>query len=160
MAPTGRPRPKVETLRERGALHPHPERVRDPQFLQSDFFDPRDLVQVKYEMLRRVQVDQEPVTEACSAFGMSRPVFYKSREALDKEGLPGLVPKKRGPRGAHKLKKEVLDLVEEALDKDRSLRGEALAQLVRDRLGLRVHPRSIKRALTRRREKKTRDRKA
>ncbi len=88
--------PKIEALRERGALHPHPERVRDPQFREIEFYDPRDLVQVKYEMLRRVQVDKQPVKKTCGAFGLSRPVSYKSQQPLDKEGLPGLVPKKRG----------------------------------------------------------------
>ncbi len=105
-------------------------------------------------MLRRVKVDEQPVTEACSAFGMSRPVFYKTQQALDKEGLPGLVPKKRGPRGAHKLTKQVMDLIEEALASDRSLRAHSLAQLVRRRLKLKVHPRSIQRALARRQKKR------
>ncbi|WP_311044454.1 MULTISPECIES: hypothetical protein [unclassified Rhizobium] len=31
--------------------------VRDPKFRGSEFFDPHDAVQVKYEMLRRVSVD-------------------------------------------------------------------------------------------------------
>ena len=156
MAPARRPDPKIEALRERGALHSQPERVRDPQFRENAFYDPHDLVQVKYEMLRRVQVDRERVTKTCVAFGLSRPVFYKSQQALDKEGLPGLVPKKRGPRGAHKLTQEVMDLIEDALAADRSLRAETLAQLVRDRLDVAVHPRSIQRALVRRPQKKRR----
>lgn len=149
-----RPNPKIASLRERGALHPRPERVRDTRFRESAFYDPHDLVQVKYEMLRRVQAEDHPVTETCAAFGLSRPFFYKSQQALAKEGLPGLVPKKRGPRGAHKLTREVMDLVEQALAKDRSLRGDALAQLVRARLRVTVHPRSIRRALARVTQKK------
>ncbi len=154
MAPARRADPKLEALRERGALHSHPERVRDPQFREGDFYDPHDLVQVKYEMLRRVQVDKQPVTETCSAFGLSRPVFYKSQQALAKEGLPGLVPKKRGPRGAHKLTQEVMELIGQARAEDRSLRAQSLAQLVRERFNLTVHPRTIQRALARRAEKK------
>ena len=147
---TRRRDPKIETLRQRRALHSHPERVRDPQFRENAFYDPNDLVQVKYEMLRRVQVDKKPVTQTCAAFGLSRPAFYKSQQALDLEGLPGLVPKKRGPRGAHKLTQEVMTLVKEALTADPSLRAEALARLVRKRLKVAVHPRSIQRALARR----------
>ena len=48
---------KARSLASRGALHPHPGRVRDHLFQRSDFFDPRDLVQVRYEMLRRHLVD-------------------------------------------------------------------------------------------------------
>ena len=48
---------KGESLRQQGVLNPHPEKVADPLFHDSEFFDPRDLVQVKYEMLRRVRVE-------------------------------------------------------------------------------------------------------
>ena len=42
---TGRPiDDKTRTLREHGCLNAHPERVRDPRFLDNAFFDPRDLV--------------------------------------------------------------------------------------------------------------------
>jgi transposase len=147
---TRRRNPKIEALRQRRALHSHPERVRDPQFRESVFYDPNDLVQVKYEMLRRVQVDEKPVTQTCAAFGLSRPAFYKSQQALDLEGLPGLVPKKRGPRAAHKLTQQVMDLIREALTADRSLRAQALARLVWEQFEVTVHPRSIQRALARR----------
>ena len=49
---------KADILREEGTLNPAPEKVRDPKFQQSEFFDPRDVVQVKYEMLRRVSVEK------------------------------------------------------------------------------------------------------
>ena len=56
------PDPKEAALAETRCLNPHPEQVRDPAFLSSDFFDARDLVQVKYEMVRRVKADGAPVT--------------------------------------------------------------------------------------------------
>jgi transposase len=147
------PDSKLEALKKRGAVNPHPQRVRDPLFEADEFFDARDLVQVRYEMLRRVEVEGHAVTESCAAFGVSRPVFYKARSALEAEGLPGLVPKKRGPRRGHKLTPEVMETVEEALAEDRSLGAEALVQLVEERYGVRVHPRSIQRALARRKKK-------
>jgi hypothetical protein len=46
---------KLTILRQSHTLHPRPDQVRDPLFTSgSPFFDPRDLVQVKYELLRRV----------------------------------------------------------------------------------------------------------
>jgi len=39
----------------------------------------RDVVQVKYEMLRRVRVDQVPMARAARAFGFSRPAFYQAQ---------------------------------------------------------------------------------
>ena len=49
--------PKATALRAASVLHPHPEDVQDPAFATGPFFDARDRVQVKYEMLRRQQVD-------------------------------------------------------------------------------------------------------
>lgn len=144
---------KLEALKKQGTVNPHPERVHDPLFGADEFFDARDLVQVRYELVRRVEVEGHAVTEACEAFGFSRPVFYKARSALEAEGLAGLVPKKRGPRRGHKLTPEVMRGVEEALREDRSLGVDALVKLVRERYGVRVHPRSIQRALARRKKK-------
>ncbi len=147
------PDSKIAALKKRGAVNPHPQRVRDPLFAADEFFDARDLVQVRYEMLRRVEVEGHAVTEACAAFGFSRPVFYKSRAALLAEGLSGLVPKKRGPRHGHKLTPEVMGTVEAALREDRSLGADALVKLVEERYGVRVHARSMQRALARREKK-------
>jgi hypothetical protein len=66
--------------------------VTDPEFLGSDFFDARDAVQVKYEMVRKVRVGGASVTEAAAAFGYSRPAYYAAAAALESSGLEGLVP--------------------------------------------------------------------
>ena len=60
-------RSKTQALRVEGTLNTAPEKVSDPKFLQSDFFDPRDLVQVKYEMLRRVFAENASVTDATAS---------------------------------------------------------------------------------------------
>lgn len=145
-----RPDEKLAALRQLGAVNPRPQDVTDELFRSSDFFDPRDLVQVKYEMLRRVSKDGLSVSRAAAAFGFSRQSFYEAQKALAGGGLPGLLPRRRGPRGAHKLTGEVLELIDEALARDSSLRARELARLVRDRFDLSVHPRSIERALARR----------
>src|SRR5690349_24735330 len=95
--------PKSRALQQEGSLHPHPEQVTDELFLTNEFFDARDLVQVKYEMLRRVQSDGQPVNRAAAAFGFSRPSFYQAQATFQQGGLPALIPHKRGPRQAHKL---------------------------------------------------------
>src|SRR3954452_2540693 len=75
--------PKVKALREEGTLNPAPERVRDPKFQQNGFFDPRDLVQVKYELLRRVSVENASVTDVTEEYGVSRPTYYQTRASFD-----------------------------------------------------------------------------
>jgi transposase len=147
--------PKTEALRAQRTLNPRPEAVTDPGFVDSEFLDPRDLVQVKYEMVRRVRVDGDPVSHTAPAFGFSRPSFYEAAAALDGEGLAGLVPQRPGPRRAHKLTVETVEFAQASLDADSSLRATDLVQMISDRFGISVHPRSIERALARRRNPKS-----
>jgi len=146
---------KTEALRAQGALHPHPEAVHDPLFGSHEFFDPRDLVQVKYEMLRRVDLDGQSVTRTTEAFGCSRPTFYQAHAAFKAQGLPGLVPRRRGPHGAHKLDEAVMAFVHGVRTDDPTLSVPALLAHIRRRFGLAVHRRTLERAL-RREEKKRR----
>ncbi len=148
------PDPKVAALRITRTLNPHPDAVRDPAFTQGDpFFDARDLLQVKYEMLRRVLVDGHPVTATAAVFGFSRPSFYATQAAWQAAGLPGLVPARPGPRAAHKLTPEVVTFLVEQQAQQPSLRTADLVDLLQTRFGLRVHPRSVERALARHRKK-------
>jgi transposase len=145
--------PKSRALQQEGSLHPHPQQVTDELFLTHEFFDPRDLVQVKYEMLRRVQSEGEAVSHSAAHFGLSRPSFYQAQAAFQQGGLPALMPQKRGPKKAHKLTPEVLAFVCQAQQQDSSLRPAALASLLQQRYGIAVHPRSLERALTRSQKK-------
>ena len=141
--------PKVEALRAERSLNPRPEVVRDPAFAESEFLDARDLVQVKYEMVRRVRVEGGTVSATAAAFGFSRPSFYEAAAAVDAGGLAALVPARPGPRRAHKLSEEVMAFLRERLEREPSSRSVELAAGVEERFGFRVHPRSIERALAR-----------
>jgi len=138
---------KLKALRQSHTLHPHPGQVRDPLFTSgSPFFDPRDLVQVKYELLRRVRVEGDAVSHATALFALSRPTFYAAQAAWERTGLVGLLPEPTGPRYGHKLTEEILELLEPRAS---SLSSTELAAWLREEQHLIVHPRSIERALKR-----------
>ena len=141
---------KAQELAASRTLNPRSEAVLDEGFRSAEFFDARDLVQVKYEMVRRVEADGASVSATADAFGFSRQSYYSAARALSDGGLAGLVPSKPGPRGAHKLTDEVLDHLEELRAADSGLGAAALAAAVRERFGVTVHRRSIERALARR----------
>ena len=141
---------KTSVLVQHGALHPHPEQVQDEVFERNEFFDPRDLVQVRYEMLRRRQVDRQPVTDVAAAFGVSRQAFYVTEAAFAQKGIVGLLPRPRGPQHAHKCTDEILDFVEK-WRADTSAGGD-ISDAVRKRFGVAIHPRSLVRALARRKK--------
>jgi transposase len=143
--------PKEQALRAHGALHRHP--VSDEGFVDNGFFDPRDVVQVRYEMLRKVAEEGASVSGTARGFGFSRLTYYKIRAAFAREGVVGLLPKKRGPRGAHKLTDEVLAYVEAVRAEEEQTTIGALVERIEERFGVRVHRRSLERALGRRGKK-------
>jgi transposase len=141
------PDEKLTFLRQSHTLHPHPEKVRDPLFTGgSPFFDPRDLVQVKYELLRRVRVDGYSVSAATKLFALSRPTFYAAQAAWERAGLSGLLPVPTGPRHAHKLTEEIMA---ELQPLSKTMSSVELAKWLEEERRLIVHPRSIERALKR-----------
>ena len=144
--PTERDR-KADVLLAEGTLNPAPEKVRDPKFREGEFFDPRDAVQVKYEMLRRVSVENASVTAASEEYGVSRPTYYQAKTSFEEAGIGGLVPRKRGPRGPHKLQGEVLAFLERRRVPGEPIRARELSRLIRKEFGLDVHPRTIERTV-------------
>jgi transposase len=143
----GSKRSKVDALINEGTFNPNPEKVRDPKFQGSEFFDPHDAVQVKYEMLRRVSTDNVSVTDASDEYGVSRPTYYQAKANFDATGIAGLVPAKPGPRGPHKIDDEVLAFLQARLVPGEPVRARELARLVRNELDVALHPRTIERVL-------------
>ncbi|TMH70349.1 MAG: helix-turn-helix domain-containing protein [Betaproteobacteria bacterium] len=148
-----KPDPKLERLRRDGVLNLHAERVRAAWFASSEFFDARDLIQAKYEMLRHVSTDGASKAEAAALFGMSRPTYYQAEAAFAGAGLAGLLPRQRGPRDAHKLNAEVMSFVNERWREQGPIPAVKLAQQIAQHFGISVHPRSIERALARKKKR-------
>jgi transposase len=145
--------PKRKRLEELGVFNAHPERVQAPWFLSGEFFDARDLVQTKYEMLRHTRVDGASKAEAATLFGVSRPTYYQAEAAFAQNGLAGLMPKVRGPKGAHKLTAKVMAFIEARRQQGGPLHARALAREIASALGVSVHPRSIERAIARKKKR-------
>ncbi|MGL5384910.1 MAG: helix-turn-helix domain-containing protein [Serratia sp. (in: enterobacteria)] len=138
---------KTELLQKEGTFNPASGNVKDQKFRTSDFFDPHDIVQVRYEMLRRVSIDGLSVTEAASEYGISRPTYYLARENFAIKGIAGLVPDRPGPHGPHKLDSRLMEFLQAQLIPGEPVRARALVTLVQTEFGIEIHPRTIERAL-------------
>ena len=146
--------PKIQALRQTGTLNPQPQEVRDELFREREFFDARDLVQVKYEMLRRVRREGRSIRHAAASFGFSRPSFYQAQTAFEAGGLAGLVPQKRGPKQGHKLTPEILAFVRQLQSGNVAVRTADLVSLIAERFGVELHARTIERGLQRDQKKR------
>ena len=138
---------KIQALRSSGTLNSHPENVRDPRFADSDFFDPHDLAQVKYEALRAVQTDGQSIAQAAADAGLSRPTIYQAQESFQAHGLEGLLPRKRGPKSPHKLKPQIRQYLAQSLATQPELKAAELVRKIRRRFRVQVHPRTVEKAL-------------
>lgn len=138
---------RISMLKKQGVFYEHATQVAHQLFLDNDFFDPHDVIQVKYEMLRWAKSQKNSIQKTAKLFGFSRPAFYQARASFEQEGLAGLIPKKRGPKNRHKLSEEILEFVREAMAKDPTLTTSRSALLIKQRYGLTVHARSVVRAL-------------
>lgn len=144
---------KLDRLRQGGVLNAQPGQVQADWFQPGSFFDANDLVQVKYEMLRYARQDGVTKAAAASLFGLSRPTFYQAEAALERGGVAGLLPQPRGPKTAHKLTAEVIGVIESHHRPGAPLQAREMAKVVLIQLGLKVHPRSIERAMTRKKKR-------
>jgi transposase len=141
------PNAKRKALQAAGTFNTRAAQVHHLLFQQSAFFDPEDLLQLKYETLRAVELEKCPIAKAARDFGLSRPTIYEAQSQLQQQGLEGLLPHKRGPKTAHKLTAEILRYVQEQAAAEPEIKAEELARRVRQRFAVKLHPRTIQKAL-------------
>jgi transposase len=139
---------KVAALRATGTLNRRPQAVTDPRFRSDGFFDSRDLLQVRYEMVRRHLVEDEPVATTARRFGVSLPTAYQAQAAFNSGGLAGLLPKRRGPKHGHKLTPEIVLHIEQLRRARPNLRSSDLLADLQRTFGLSIHRRSLERLLS------------
>jgi transposase len=148
---------KLSHLKKAGLLHPHPEQIQDPLFSEHPhFFDPNDLLQVRYEALRAHLVNGDQVSRVCQRFGTSRQTFYGILEKFVEKGSSGLLPEKPGPKGPTKLSIEVLGFARAQYDVRPEVSGAELASQIVLKFGISIHKRTLERLLREFRLKKNR----
>ena len=146
------PDKKTDRLRQSGTLNPCPEAVSDPLFQDSEFFDPRDLLQVRYEMVRSAAAGTA-IKEAAVRFGTSVSTCVRANRAFRKDGLRGLIPRRRGPRGPHKITAEIIAFVEEYRREHGPVGLATLVPLIAESFGVKVHASGLYRALAKKNAK-------
>jgi hypothetical protein len=133
-----------ELLRRTLCLNRSPESVKDESFIgRSDFFDNRDIVQVKYELLRRCEVDGKDVASTCIDFGFSRTTYYKVQQAFLKGGLPSLMGRPRGRPNPTKVSDIVLGFAIAEKAKNPKLTAKDMVASISARYHIRLSVRMV-----------------
>ena len=147
MPQSSQPNTKRQALEASGTFNPRSAKVRHPLFQQSEFFDPQDLLQLKYETLRALKAEGYSIAKAASDFGLSRPTIYQAQAIFAEKGVEGLLPQKTGPRHPRKLTPEVRQHLQELAAAQPAIGAAELARQVRQRFNVELHPRTIEKAL-------------
>ena len=138
---------KLHHLHESRTLNPHPESVTDPSFSNSSFFDSRDLLQVRYEMIR-FHTKDTTLKETAARFGMSTATCTRLKRDYLNGGLHALIPKRRGPRGPRKITSAVVDYARAYLAEHGDTSIRELAERVGEHFGISIHFSALHRALS------------
>jgi transposase len=136
---------KQDVLMKNGTFNKNHNRVTEPRFINDDFYDPQDLAQVKYEMLRTARESERSVEEITDSFGFSRAGFYKIKKSFEEEGASAFASNKTGPRGAWKLTEEIRLFIDSYLLEHPDVGSEDIADLLEAERGLEISKRTIER---------------
>jgi transposase len=136
---------KKAFLEKEGLLNSKPERVSHPLFEKIDFFDPFDLPQVRYEMIRSARVEKIPVAEACKLFGFSREYFYKLERAFMARGYVAMLGSTMGRRPIIALNQEIVNFIAHRKIEDPGLSGEKLRQEIQSLYNVDCSRRTVER---------------
>jgi transposase len=145
---------KKKQLKKDGVLNSNPESVLESLFKTHEFFDPNDLVQVKYEMIRKVEKEKSSISEASKKFGFSRPTFYEAKLSFERAGMKGLIPKQTGPKGGHKMSDKIVDKILKMVEDSGPYKSEELVRIIKKNFKIDVHMRTIERAIERKKKEK------
>jgi transposase len=141
------PQVKRQALRASGTFNPRHAQVRHALFQRSDFFDPQDLLQLKYETLRALKAADYSIARAAIEFGLSRPTIYQAQSQFQAQGLEGLLPHKRGPKSPHKLTAKVREHLWKLTSAEPDVSALELTRRIRQRFKVKLHPRTVEKAL-------------
>lgn len=140
-------RSKRTTLQQARAWNPDPEHVKADLFVTHPFFDPEDRAQVRYEMLRRREVERAPLEVSCREFGFTRESYRHLLERFRSEGMQGLFNRKAGRRNPLKTNDQVRRFLCREHERDPSLRPEELARLCYEQFSVSISRRTVYRVL-------------
>ena len=139
---------KEEILKSNGTFNKDSKSVIAEDFKSGIFFDPKDIVQVKYEMLRSVANNESSVSEASKKYGLSRQSYYVSKTSMEEGGIAGLLPRKTGPRNAYKLTDEGKQFIDSYTTSHPDAKTREINSVMLAETGISVHDRTVRRYLS------------
>lgn len=136
---------KREILLANGTYNQKHEKVKNNKFLAGSFYDPMDIVQVKYEMLKDAEEGSRGIAQVADEFGFSRASFYNIKNAFDKQGLSAFVPEKTGPKRPYKLTEPYKDYIDRYISEKPKASSNEITKSLKNYKGIDISKRTVER---------------
>jgi len=138
---------KESFLLKEGLLNPKPDRVMYPLFKTHDFFNPLDLPQVRYEMLRCARAGEQSVSGACKTFGFSREYFYRLDRSFMGQGYAALLGSQVGRRPLILLNQEIVSFIIFEKIRNSRITASTLRKQIQERYNVECSIRTVERVV-------------
>jgi len=147
MAKLKKPDQKILELKRTGTLNPYPDSVSDSLFQENPFFDPKDLLQVRYEMLRRHSVEGISIVDVATRFGVFAPDCLSGPGCIPANGPER--PASQAPRSQRRAQTIFRGsrVCAGASNRRAHFDDGGLCPSCSGKVGIRIHRRSLERAL-------------
>jgi transposase len=136
---------KKDILLENGTYNKNYKNVKAAKFHDDQFFDPMDIAQVKYEMLKEVEQNGITITDAADNYGFSRTAYYNIKDAFSAQGIKGLIPEKPGPKSPHKLTPAYQERIDEWVSENPGISSNEIAALINQDGIININKRTVER---------------
>ena len=138
---------KKETLIANDTYNKRYLSVKKSGFQVGGFYDPMDLVQVKYEMIRETQTSGRSIGAVAKEFGFSRTAYYDIKEDFDANGMLAFLPKKKGPKRQYKLTGDLREFIDEYTVNHPKAKAAEITGAIMSEKGIDISSRTIHRYL-------------
>lgn len=136
---------KKETLLGNGSFNKNYSKVKKAKFLEDSFYDPMDIIQIKYELIQDAKDARGGIEKITSDYGYTRASYYLIKAAFEKGGLAALAPGKTGPKTPYKLTLERQEHIERYISENPSANSaEVVADLLGSK-GIKISKRTVER---------------
>jgi len=136
---------KKDILMENGTFNKNYKNVKAAKFINDQFYDPMDIAQVKYEMLKEVEQNGITITDAADNYGFSRTAYYNIKDAFSSQGIKGLIPEKSGPKSPHKLTQTYQERIDEWVAGNPGISSNDIAALINQDGTIQINKRTVER---------------
>lgn len=136
---------KKEILLTNGTFNKNHAKVTKANFRNGGFYDPMDIVQVRYEMIRDADVSTGTIEQVSNEYGYSRASYYHIRDNFENGGMAALIPDKTGPREPRKFTDEIQEYVNDYIGRNPSASSSQIADEIESSKGVTVSKRTVER---------------